>query len=98
MEDRHSSHYFLAPQQTTHRRYEALRAVFVAGEPRATVAPRFGYKVSALKSMACRFRAECRRGSIPPFSCRTAVGGIPGRAMATTDTGQNCPRSRTAEN
>ena len=33
MEDRHWSQYFLAPQQTTRRRYEALRAVFAAGEP-----------------------------------------------------------------
>jgi hypothetical protein len=98
MEDRHCSQYFLAPRQTTHRRYEALRAVFVAGEPLAIVAQRFGYKVSALKSMACRFRAECRRGSTPPFSCPTAVGDVPDRAMATTDTGRNCPRLRTAEN
>jgi hypothetical protein len=97
MEDRHCRQYFLAPQQTTHRRYEALRAVFVAGEPLAVVAQRFGYKVSALKSMACRFRAECRRGSTPPFSYPTAAGGIPGRVMAATDTGRNCPRSPTAE-
>jgi hypothetical protein len=97
MEDRHCRQYFLAPQQTTQRRYEALRAVFVSGEPLAVVAQRFGYKVAALKSMACRFRAACRRGTSPPFSCRTAAGGIPGRAAVTTDTGRNCPRSRTAE-
>jgi hypothetical protein len=97
MEDRHCRQYFLAPQQTSHRRYEALRAVFVAGEPLAVVAQRFGYKVSALKSMACRFRAECRQDAIPPFSSRTVAGGIPGRVMAMTDTGRNYPRSRTAE-
>ena len=98
MEDRHCSQYFLAPQQTTHRRYEALRAVFVAGEPLAVVAQRFGYKVSAVKSMACRFRAECRQGVTPPFSCRTAADGLPDRAVATTDTARNYPRSPTAEN
>ena len=98
MEDRHCRQYFLAPQQTTHRRYEALRAIFVAGKPLAVVAQRFKYKVSALKSMACRFRAECRRGSTPPFSSRTVAGGIPGRVMARTDTDRSCPRSRTAEN
>ena len=98
MEDRHCSQYFLAPQQTTQRRYEALRAVFAAGEPLAVVAQRFGYKVSALKSMACRFRTECRREVTPPFSSRTAAGDIPDRALATTDTGRNCPRLRTAEN
>jgi hypothetical protein len=98
MEDRHCSQYFLAPQQTTQRRYEALRAVFVAGEPLAVVAQRFGYKVSALKSMACRFRTEYRRDVTPPFSSRTAVGDISDRAMTTTDAGRNCPRLRTAEN
>ncbi len=98
MEDPHCSQFFLAPQQTTQRRYEALRAVFVAGEPPAVVAQRFGYKVSALKSMVCRFRAECRRGSAPPFSFPMDVGVLPGRASATTDTGRNCPRSPTAEN
>ena len=97
MEDRHCRQYFLAPQQTTQRRYEALRAVFVADEPLAVVAQRFGYKVSALKSMASRFRAECRRGITPPFSCRTAAVGLPGRVMAMTDTDRNYPRSRTAE-
>ena len=96
MEDRHCSQYFLAPQQTTQRRYEALRAVFVAGEPLAVVAQRFGYTVSALKSMACRFRAECRRGSTPPFSSPMDGGDIPGRAPATTDPGRSRPRSPTA--
>ena len=96
MEDRHCRPYFLAPQQTTQRRYEALRAIFVAGEPPAVVAQRFGYKVSALKSMACRFRAECRRGTPPPFSSPMAGGDIPGRARATADTGRTCPRSPTA--
>jgi hypothetical protein len=97
MEDRHCCQYFLAPQQTSHRRYEALRAVFVAGEPLTVVAERFGYKVSALKSMACRFRAECRRGSTPPFSCRMAADAIPGRVAMMTATGRNYPRSPTAD-
>ena len=88
---------FLDPQTPLQRRYEALRAVFVTGEPLAVVAQRFGYKVTTLKSMACRFRAECRRGVAPPFSFPTAAGGIPGRAMATTGTGRNYPRSRIAE-
>src|SRR3954453_12664133 len=91
MEDRHCTQYFLAPQQTSHRRYEALRAVFLNGEPLAVVAQRFGYKVSALKSMACRFRAECRRGGAPPFPCPTAAGGIPGRAAARMATGRKRP-------
>jgi hypothetical protein len=98
MEDRHCRQYFFAPQQTTHRRYEALRAVFVAAEPLADVAQRFGYKVSALKSMACRFRAEYRRGATPPFSFPMAAGDIPGRTAARIETGRNYPRSPIAEN
>jgi hypothetical protein len=98
VEDQHCRHYFLAPQQTSHRRYEALRAVFLNGEPLAIVAQRFGYKVSALKSMACRFRAECRRGDTPPFSFPTAAGAIPDRTVARTDTGRTWPRSQIAEN
>jgi hypothetical protein len=97
MEDQHCRQYFLAPQQTSHRRYEALRAVFLGGEPLAVVAQRFGYKVSALKSMACRFRAACRCGGAPPFSFPMAAGDIPGR-VARMVAGRNCPRSRIAEN
>ena len=93
MEDRLCRQYFLAPQQTAPRRYEALRAVFVAEEPPADVARRFGYEVSTLKSMVCRFRAECRRGATPPCSCRTVAGGIPGGVMAMTDAGRRYPRS-----
>jgi hypothetical protein len=85
MEDRRCSQYFLAPQETSQRRYEALRAVFVDGEPLAIVAQRFGYKVSALKSMASRFRADCRRGVTPPFSFRTVEDGPPGPAKTDAD-------------
>ena len=98
MDGSHASRFFLEPTQTFQRRYEALRAVSLNGEPPAIVAQRFGYKVSALKSMACRFRAECRRGVTPPFSFPTAAGAIPDRAVARTDTGRTCPRSRIAEN
>ena len=70
MEDQRCSQESLAPQETAHRRYEALRAVFVDSEPLAIFAQRFGYKVSALKSMACHFRTNCRRGVTPPFSFR----------------------------
>ena len=61
------SRLFLEPTNATHRQYEALRAVFVEAEPIDRVAVRFGYKPSALKSMASRFRADCRRGVTTPF-------------------------------
>src|SRR3954451_13287632 len=73
----HDRQFFLEPQQTFHRQYEALRAVFVEGQPLEPVAVRFGYKVSALRSMVSRFRADRRCGAAPPFFAGTAAGGPP---------------------
>jgi hypothetical protein len=98
MEDRPCLEFFLEPQQTFQRRYEALRAIVVGGEPLVRVAERFGYKVAALKSMVCRFRAGCRGGVAPPFFCRTVEDGLPVSGTARTKTGPNCPRLPTADN
>jgi hypothetical protein len=70
MDGSYTRQFFLEPKLTFQRHYEALRAVFVDAEPIERVAERFGYKASALKSMASRFRADCRRGVTPPFSPR----------------------------
>jgi hypothetical protein len=77
MEGIPTSRFFLEPEQTFHRRYEALRAVFVDDEPVDRVAERFDYKLSALQSMISRFRADCRRGVAPPFFFRTGAGDPP---------------------
>jgi hypothetical protein len=98
MEDRPCLQFFLAPQQTFQRQYEALRAVVVGGEPLRLVAQRFGYKVPALKSMACRFRASCRRGVTPPFFSRTAEDDLLVHAPAQTNTAPSCQRSPIADN
>jgi hypothetical protein len=66
MEGCRDRQFFLEPQQTFHRRYEALRSVFVEGQPLEPVAARFGYKVSTLRSMVSRFRADRRCGVTPP--------------------------------
>ena len=71
----HDRQFFLEPQQAFHRQYEALRAVFVEGQPLEPVAVRFGYKVSVLRSMVSRFRAGRRCGATPPFFARTAADG-----------------------
>src|SRR5436305_1876630 len=67
--------FFLEPQQTVQRQYEALRAICVDDEPLARVAEGFGYKPSALRSMASRLRADGRRGVATPSFSRTAAGG-----------------------
>jgi hypothetical protein len=75
MEGDRDSQFFLEPQQAFHRQYEALRAVFLEGQPLEPVAVRFGYKVSTLQSMVSRFRAERRCGVTPPFFAPTAADG-----------------------
>ena len=98
MEDRPCLQFFLEPQQTYQRQYEALRAIVVDGEPLSHVAERFGYKVPTLKSMACRFRANCRRGVPPPFFSRMAEDDRPANVAAGTNTAPNCRKSPTAGN
>jgi hypothetical protein len=67
MDDELCRHFFLQPQAIFHRRYEALRAYFIDGQPLAQTAARFGYRLSSLKSFVCRFRASCINGGPPPF-------------------------------
>jgi len=50
--------YFLAPRNTTHRQYEALRAYFVDGLPSAEVARRFGYTPGSFRVLCTEFRKE----------------------------------------
>lgn len=59
--------FFVEPQLTFHRRYEALRAFFVENRPVAEIAAQFGYKPTALDVMISRFRSQFRRGQVPPF-------------------------------
>jgi hypothetical protein len=66
--------FFLDPQLTFHRRYEALRAFFVEDRPLAEVAAKFGYKPTALNVMLSRFKSQLRKGHVPPFLSRTAAG------------------------
>ena len=98
MEDRPCLQFFLEPRQTFQRQYEALRAIVVGGEPLRLVAERFGYKVPALKSMACRFRAGCRRGVTPPFFSQMGGDDLPVNAPVQTSTAPSCQRSPIADN
>jgi hypothetical protein len=78
MHGSHTKRYFLEPQQTFPRQYEALRAIFVDDQPIDRVAERFGYKPSALKSMASRLRTDCRHDVTPPFFSPMAADDLPG--------------------
>jgi hypothetical protein len=76
--------FFLDPQLTFHRRYEALRAFFVEDRPVAEIASRFGYKPTALNVMISRFHAQFRRGNVPPFLSPTVGGDHPVKSNAKT--------------
>jgi hypothetical protein len=97
MDDPRCGDFFLQPQNTLHRRYEALRAFFVEGRPLPDIASQFGYRRSALKSMVCRFRASCRNGMPPPFFFRTAAGGPPVADAVKIKPAPSNPLSPTAD-
>jgi hypothetical protein len=60
--------FFADPTGTFHRRYEALRAVFLEQRPLTEVAQRFGYRYGTLRNLVAEFRAQWRTGQFPPFS------------------------------
>ena len=82
MKDTFCRRFFLEPKQTLHRRYEALRAVFVDQQPQMEVAKRFGYTYATLRRLVSDFRAQCRAGQAPPFSFPRSTGDLPGHTMA----------------
>ena len=68
MDDLLCQNYFLQPNHTQHRRYEALRSVFVDHRPLLEVAQTFGYRYGTLRNLVSRLRSHCRAGVMPPFS------------------------------
>ena len=62
---RSGGEYFATPEPGPQRRYEALRAYLLDGEPAATVAQRFGYTTTGLYSAVRDFRAN--RGGARDF-------------------------------
>lgn len=51
--------FFTLPTQTYHRRYEALRAVFVEGRSQKEVAEEFGFTYGSMRQLALEFRQTC---------------------------------------
>lgn len=68
MDNTHCCGLFAHPTETLHRRYEALRAVFLDQRPLTEVAQRFGYPYGTLRNLVAEFRAQSRTGQFPPFS------------------------------
>jgi len=51
--------FFLNPNQSDHRRYEALRAVFVEGCSQKEAATTFGYTYGSMRQLVNDFRNFC---------------------------------------
>jgi hypothetical protein len=68
MDDSCCHKFFAHPTPTLHRRYEALRAVFLDHRPLTEIARQFGYRYGTFRNLVAQFRAQCRTGRIPPFS------------------------------
>ena len=98
MDGSHPRQFFLEPQQTFQRQYEALRALFVDDDPLERVAERFDYKPSTLKSMASRLRTDWRRGVATPFFSPTGVGDPSARLPPETDPAPRRRESPTVAN
>ena len=77
-----TSRFFLEPKQTFHRQYEALRAVFVEGQPLDRVAVRFGYKLSALQIDGQPLSGRSSPGCHAPLFLPDGRGRPPGRCRA----------------
>jgi len=98
MNDLPCTSFFGQPTQPLHRRYEALRAVFLEHRPLPEVAEAFGYAYGSLRNLVTDFRTQCQAGQVPPFLL-TRLGDDPlGRLPPTTPPERTRRRSPTAVN
>jgi hypothetical protein len=74
--------FFAQPNQTYHRRYEALRAVFVEGQSQKEVAQQFGFTYGSMRQLVLQFRRACddRDQPTPSFFFRDDARRLPVRA------------------
>ena len=70
MDDTRCREFFSQPTHAYHRRYEALRAVFLEGRSQKEVADRFGFQYSFLRQLVYEFRQQSDAGitSAPFFA------------------------------
>lgn len=77
MDDTAYREFFTQPTQTYHRRYEALRAVFVEGRSQKEVAEGFGFTYGTMRQLVLEFRqyfeAEDEAVESPFFETPSAI-------------------------
>ena len=81
MDDTPYREFFARPTHPYHRRYEALRAVFLDGRSQKDVAEHFGYRYSTLRQMVYEFRRQGHNpGDASPFFASRGADARPRRA------------------
>ena len=58
MDDTRCLVFFFQPNNPYHRRYEALRAVFVEGLSQKQAVQQFGYEYSSMRQLVYEFRQQ----------------------------------------
>lgn len=80
MDDTACRAFFAQPTNPFHRRYEALRAVFVQRRAPKDVAAQFGFANRSLRQLVYEFRRHCRHSADgSPFFASAKWGGLPAR-------------------
>ena len=98
MDDARCRQFFSQPTNPYHRRYEALRAVFVEGRAQQEVAEQFGFEYSSLRQVVYEFRRQSREAAeASPFFANGRSAGRPRRRrLPTRPPRKKRPTSRTA--
>ena len=63
MDDTACQEFFSQTTNPYHRRYEALRAVFVEGRSQKEVAADFGYQYGSFRQLVYEFRRDCHNST-----------------------------------
>jgi transposase-like protein len=95
MDDTPYREFFARPTHPYHRRYEALRAVFLDGRSQKEVAEHFGYRYSTLRQLVYEFRQHGHDSSDgSPFFESRSSDARPRRAPPRGRGSQRPPRTR----
>jgi hypothetical protein len=85
MDDTACREFFTRPLNPYHRRYEALRAVFLGGHAPKDVAEQFGLTLRSLQQLIYEFRQHCRHAADgSPFFASGEMAALPGRPPRCT--------------
>jgi transposase-like protein len=101
MDDTPYRQSFARPTHPYHRRYEALRAVFLDGRSQKEVAEHFGYRYSTLRQLVYEFRQhglDHGGGETSPFFPTRSRHAAPRRRGGRRPPTSRRPRWRTVGN